>query len=351
MTERILPIQCIVPPHMLREIAGRGDAGQRRWALDTLALSERLRGRREAMGPLPAGVSVGEKQRSIFDARGGSTLPGTLARSEGEPPSSDPAVNEAYDGAGTTYDFYREAYGRNSLDDRGMRLDGSVHYGRDYDNAFWDGRQMVYGDGDGRLFRRFTVAVDVIGHELTHGVIQQEANFRYEDQPGALNESFADVFGSLVKQWGLGESADKADWLIGSNLFEPGVHGKALRSMASPGTAYDDPVLGTDPQPAEMKDYRKVDFDNGGVHINSGIPNHAFYLAATAIGGRAWETAGKVWYIALRDRLRSGADFRRAAEATAAVAAELFGAKSREQDAVRSAWDRVGVGVGVGAAR
>ena len=164
-----------------------------------------------------------------------------------------------------------------------------MHYGRGYDNAFWDGTQMVFGDGDGTVFNRFTIAVDVIGHELTHGVTEHTAALVYQGQSGALNESISDVFGSLVKQQALGQDAAAADWLIGAGLFTAQVKGVALRSMKAPGTAYDDPQLGKDPQPATMADYVETTDDNGGVHLNSGIPNHAFYLAATAIGGHAWE--------------------------------------------------------------
>src|SRR5262249_20304804 len=163
-----------------------------------------------------------------------------------------------------TYDLYFDVYGRNSIDGQGTRLDSSVHYGQAYDNAFWDGTQMVYGDGDGKLFERFTRAVDVIGHELTHGVTAHEANLDYQNQPGALNESFSDVFGSLVKQGSLAQTAGEADWLIGEGLFTAKVKGVALRSLKAPGTAYDDPVLGKDPQPATMKGYVQTTDDDGG---------------------------------------------------------------------------------------
>src|SRR5262245_37560970 len=226
-----------------------------------------------------------------------------------------------------------------------MRLDATVHYGADYDNAFWNGSQMVYGDGDGVLFRRFTGAIEVIGHELTHGVIQHEAAFEYRDQPGALNESFADVFGTLVKQRSLGQTVKEADWLIGKGLFTRAVRGKAIRSLAAPGTAYDDDVLGRDPQPSHMRGYVAGDDDHGNVHVNSGIPNHAFYLAAMAIGGRAWERAGEIWYVTLSDHLRRRADFHRAAIVTMEVAGRLFGAGGREQRAVRDAWKAVGIAV------
>jgi Zn-dependent metalloprotease len=339
------PISCILPPHILRAIVERGTPEQRAWAVQVLAVSERIRGRRELLGDIATVTALATegRQRAVYDAGGGSQLPGTPVRSEGQRPVKDAAVNEAYDGSGATWDLYHDAYGRNSIDDRGMPLVSTVHYRVGFDNAFWDGSQMVYGDGDGKIFERFTKAIDVIGHELTHGVTQYEAGLAYSEQPGALNESFSDVFGSLVKQHSLGQTADAADWLIGAGLFTPAVHGRAFRSMAAPGTAYDDPVIGRDPQPADMAHYVETADDNGGVHINSGIPNRAFYLAATAIGGFAWEQAGQVWYVTLRDRLRPDSDFKAAATLTIAVAGELFGTRSPVASAVRAAWKTVGV--------
>ena len=338
-----IPLCGILPPHILISIVARGTAEERRDALATLALSERFRGRRHLLGALAVATPAGEKRRSVFDAHHTTTLPGTLVRTEGDAPTADVEVDEAYDGAGATYDLYFEVYGRNSIDDRGMRLDSSVHYGRAYDNAFWNGTQMVYGDGDGKLFQRFTRSVDVIGHELTHGVTAHEANLDYENQPGALNESFSDVFGSLVKQRLAGQTAEAADWLIGEGLFTAKVQGVALRSMKAPGTAYDDPVLGKDPQPAAMKDYVETTDDDGGVHINSGIPNRAFYLAAVSIGGNAWEKAGQIWYDALTKRLRHDSDFSAAAKETLAAAADRYGSSGPEARAVSNAWTQVGV--------
>ena len=351
MTTRVFSLNCIVPPHMLREIALRGDPAQRAWAIRTLAVSARMRGRREVLRGFGAGAPPGGKRRAVYDARKGYELPGLIVREEGSAPARDPAVNEAYDGAGATYDLYREVFERDSLDGRGMRLDATVHYGREYDNAFWDGSQMVYGDGDGRLFRRFTAAVDVIGHELTHGVVQYEAALDYRGQPGALNESFADVFGALAKQHSLGQTAKEGDWVIGRGLFTEKVRGEGIRSMKAPGSAYDDPVLGRDPQPAHMKEYVETDEDGGGVHINSGIPNHAFYRVATALGGHAWERAGRIWYVALRDRLRRNSGFERAAALTLEVAEDLFGAASEEARTVRRGWEGVGVEAGARPAR
>lgn len=346
-------IYCILPPYIAEKIAQNGTPGQRRIALSTLAVDQTIRAVRAAQGPAAPsrrrGLSlstVTQKQRTIFDAHNTQTLPGTVVRGEGAPATGDPAVDEAYDGLGATYDLYWEVYERNSIDDAGLPLNGTVHFGQDYDNAFWDGQRMVFGDGDGQLFNRFTIAVDVMGHELTHGVTQDEAQLLYFFTPGALNESMSDVFGSLVKQRMLNQTADQADWLIGAGLFTANVNGAALRSMKAPGTAYDDPVLGKDPQPAHMSHFVFTFDDNGGVHINSGIPNHAFYLAATRIGGYAWEKAGRIWYETLRDpQLRSFSGFRAFARRTLANAGRLYGQGSPEQQAVQASWQDVGISV------
>jgi len=174
-------------------------------------------------------------------------------------------------------------------------------------------------------------------------VTQFEAGLEYHGQPGAINESISDVFGSLVKQKLNNQTAAQADWLIGVGLFKPGVQAQAVRSMKAPGTAYDDPHLGKDPQPAHMKDFVQTSDDNGGVHINSGIPNHAFFLAATALGGNAWEKAGLIWYRTLPRLGSSQADFQLFANVTFATAGELYGVGGQEQTAVREAWDQVGI--------
>ena len=348
------PLHCILPPHMLEQIAENGTQRQRECALHTLTATEQFRGQRHIASQvraIAAAVPATERERITYDAENGTALPGRVARSEDDPPTGDPAVDEAHDGAGATWSLYQEAYGRNSIDGHGMRIESSVHYDRGYDNAFWNGKQMVYGDGDDdlpeaeRLFHRFTVAIDIIGHELTHGVTQYEASLVYWDQPGALNESFSDVFGSLVKQRALGQSASAADWLIGAGLFTDNVNGQGIRSMAAPGTAYDDPVLGTDPQPAHMQDYVHTSSDYGGVHINSGIPNHAFYLAAMELGGDAWEKAGRIWYVALRDRIEARTTFPEAANLIYQVAGGLYGYGSLEQQAVQHGWAGVGIDV------
>lgn len=337
-------MRTFLPPYLLERIAGGSDPRLRECARHTLQADLGFRARAGATRLAPDSPRRGEPARYIHSAEGRQELPGRRVRSEGEGDSGDPAVDEAYHGLGATYRLFWEAFQRHSLDDRGLALVATVHYGQDYENAFWDGSQMVFGDGDGELFNRFTIALDIIAHELTHGVIQHEAALTYAHQAGALNESLSDVFGSLVKQHAGGQRAGEADWLIGAGLFTERVAGRALRSMAEPGTAYDDPLLGRDPQPGHMHDFVETQEDNGGVHINSGIPNRAFQLAATTLGGPAWEGVGRVWYDTLVDRrLARDSDFVAFAELTRDNAAGRFGASSREAEAVREAWRRVGV--------
>lgn len=283
-------------------------------------------------------------QRLIHDAQDKEVLPGVLVRSEGEDPVPDEAVNEAFDGLGAAYSLFSEVFDRDSLDGNGMPLLASVHYGQDYDNAFFDGRLMVFGDGDAEVFTGFTGSLSIIGHELSHGVISHTADLEYSGQPGALNEHCADVFGALTDQHDNSQNAEDADWLIGAGIFTPEVTGRALRSMIEPGTAYDDDVLGRDPQPGHMDDFVTTDSDNGGVHLNSGIPNRAFALAAVSVGGPAWESVGQVWYGVLTgDEITKQTDFVGFAELTIAEAAEQFGPGSDVHDAVVTGWEAVGI--------
>ncbi|MFG2961879.1 MULTISPECIES: M4 family metallopeptidase [unclassified Streptomyces] len=350
---RRTPVFCgIVPPHILDQLAQHEDGTLADSALRTLQHDSAARTRRRVTAvrtlaaiAAPAGPDA-TPRRTIYDAQHGTDLPGTKVREEGSEPGQDATVNRAYAGLGATFELYLKAYERDSIDGNGLALDATVHYDRDYDNAFWNGEQMVFGDGDGVIFTDFTSSVDVIGHELTHGVTQYTANLEYYGQSGALNESVSDVFGSLIKQYSLGQSTDQADWLIGEGLLAPGVHGVALRSMKAPGTAYDDPRLGKDPQPATMAQYVKTSRDNGGVHINSGIPNHAFYLLATALGGNAWERAGQIWYDVLTGgELASDARFTDFAKLTVTAAKARY-KEGEETEAVLKAWAQVGVQTG-----
>ena len=338
--------QCcfIIPEYMNKNIVKKGTEKQKEGAWKNLVLTEQLRGRRSVTGLMSSMFSVSDKlNRTIYDAGETETLPGKLVRSEDGKRTGGRTVSEAYDYSGATYNFYKDIFKRNSIDTRGMKLDSTVHYGEAYNNAFWNGTQMVYGDGDREIFQRFTKSIDVIGHELTHGVTQYEAALEYQGQAGALNESFSDVFGTLIKQHALKQTVDKADWLIGAGLFTRKVNGIALRSMKEPGSAYNDPTIGKDPQPGHMKDFVNTTSDNGGVHINSGIPNRAYYLTATELGGNAWEKAGYIWYVTLTEKLRESSNFQKAAYMTFDVASSVYGKGSQEQKAVQKAWNLVGI--------
>lgn len=330
----------IIPSSMLRKLAMEASEPDRERLLDQLVRSAFIRGQRSARGVAAPGllVAAGEKHRTVYDAHHATRLPGKLVRDENSPAAHDKAVNQAFDNAGTTYDFYQQVLNRNSIDGHGLRIDSSVHYSQKFNNAFWNGSQMVYGDGDGKLFTGFTGAIDVIAHELTHGVTQYTVpggGLVYEGQSGALNESISDVFGSVVKQWHLKQSVQSADWLIGAGIMTPAV-GKALRSMAHPGdTAL---TWSGDDQPGAMSGY----VQDGDVHTNSGIPNHAFFLAAMKLGGNSWDKAGPIWYQAL-PLLNPDATFADAANATVKAAGMLYGVGSAEAGAVQAAWREVGV--------
>lgn len=335
-----------VPPYVLRRLAA-GAPGSRFLGAEsqTLQVDEQLRGRRESdrdRRPLRSSRLAG--RRVIHDAAHTDILPGEVARDDNAAPVGDPAVDEASESSGQIWDLFSEQFGRRSVDGAGTTVSITVHYGRHYDNAFWDGTQLVFGDGDGEIFERFTKPMDVMAHEFTHGVTQYSAGLRYQGQPGALNESVSDVFAALAKQYVGAQTADQADWLIGEGLFLPSVHARALRSMHEPGTAYDDPRLGRDPQVGSMADYLDTADDNGGVHVNSGIPNRAFALAAIGIGGFSWERAGRIWYDALTGgRVNAQTDFAGFAEATVEAATRLFPAEPVVAGSVSAAWSEVGV--------
>ena len=293
----------------------------------------------------PAASSLTEAVRSLtretWSAEGQELPPGELGklvRKEGQAPVKDPVVDAAHDNAKIVYDFYKEVLGRDSIDGKGMKLKSVVHYGNKYNNAFWNGSSMTYGDGDGVRFTPFGNASDVVGHEMMHGVTERTAGLRYQRQSGALNESWSDVFGNLIEKW-MDKQAGKPErdgkWLIGEEIFTPGTDGDALRSMSKPGSGYD-----KDPQPGHMKDYKDTSSDNGGVHINSGIPNKAAYEVAMAIGQ---DKLSDVWFRALTKYMTSSTQFSDAANFTVQSAMDLYGATSAEAKAVAAAWVSVGL--------
>ncbi|MGE5432844.1 MAG: M4 family metallopeptidase [Syntrophomonadaceae bacterium] len=232
------------------------------------------------------------------------------------------------------YNFYKSHFNRNSFDDKGGSLTNVVHFKDKYNNAFWNGQLMSYGDGDGQKFSNLAGALDVTGHEITHGVIQYTANLAYELQPGAINESIADVFGSLI---------DSTNWLMGEDIYTPGIDGDGLRNMADPHNGKEHGQSGW--QPANFSELVVVDNDEahdwGGVHVNSGIPNKAFYNAATATS--RWK-AGQIWYRGLTVYLTKNSQFSDLRLACVNAAKDLYGDASAEQKAVEDAFTEVGIG-------
>jgi Zn-dependent metalloprotease len=291
-----------VPDTVLEQLAKSADdaiRGGARVSLHQSQISRDLRSDKTiGMEAFTAAVAGAGGARQVFDCETKWQQRVKLVRSEGDPATGDDSVNHAYDYGGVVRDFYRSVLNRNSIDNQGMDLVLNVHYGKKYMNAFWDGDEMTFGDGDGNIFTDFTKSLDVVAHELTHGVTQHTANLEYFSQSGALNEHFSDVFGTVITQFHDGQTAHDADWLIGDEIMGPTLYGEALRSMRAPGTAYDNPLMGKDPQPDHMKDYYTGPADNQGVHRNSGIPNKAFYLVAMEIGT---DKAAKIWYHALQN--------------------------------------------------
>lgn len=357
------PFCCIVPEYVLRAIVERGVAPQNtiNACHSTIEKIRQIQDARIQHGQrtesaqqqqvAEAASTLRHLKRTVYDAQNSWDFKnppkdkfmikeGGVLISEEEDPTKN--ANECYIGFKKTYDFYFDFFKRDSIDGRGLKLDGFVHFGEDFGNAIWDGKDMIFGDGDGFIFDGFTDELDVIAHEFTHGVVQYTSPLNYTLQSGALNESLADVFGVMVKQWAEDpehpQTVDQANWLIGEGIWAEGINGRALRDMKNPGTAYNDRFVGKDPQPAHWDHFQELELsvDSGGVHINSGIPNRAFYLAASMIGGYAWEGAGPIWYKALTSgKLGENATFKEFADLTIENASEHV-------DKIKKAWTRVG---------
>jgi Zn-dependent metalloprotease len=235
----------------------------------------------------------GKAEISVYNSRNTGKMKVTLIRKEGATPSTDADVNLAYENGVIVRDYFKTVLGWNSIDNAGMDLIFNVHYLIRYNNAFWDGEVMTFGDGDGVNFTSFAKSLDVTGHELAHGVIQYTAGLVYKGQSGALNEHFADVFGLAIKQWHLKQTAQTSDWLIGADCMGTKFAGKGIRSFKAPA----DEKMVMMAQPDSMATIYKGVSDNGGVHINSGILNKVFYLVSLQIGT---QEASKLWFEALK---------------------------------------------------
>ncbi|OAT86315.1 bacillolysin [Bacillus sp. MKU004] len=274
-----------------------------------------------------------------YDAKNRQRLPGSLWA------DADNIFNASYDGAavdahyyaGETYDYYKDVHNRNSYDGNGAALKSTVHYSRSYNNAFWNGQQMVYGDGDGSTFVPLSGGLDVVAHELTHAVTDTTADLIYQNESGAINESMSDVFGTLLEY----HTGNNPDWEIGEDIYTPGVSGDALRSMSDP-TKYNDP------------DHYSVRYtgtgDNGGVHINSGIGNKAAYLLSQGgthygvkVTGIGTDKVGDIYYRALTQYLTPSSNFSQLRSSVVQSASDLYGSGSAEVASVNAAFDAVGV--------
>jgi Zn-dependent metalloprotease len=344
------PIQCILPPYIADRMKD-SDTITKEELLDNELRNNRFRSDRNFFANLnvadqnllaikKAKPSKPKPTIEIHNLQKGYSLPGKFLMTTAQI-AKDKEAKHVHEGVLHTWNFYHNIFNRNSIDNAGKVLVNSIHYGKRYNNAMWNGRQMVFGDGDKKVFNSFTEDIDIIGHELAHAVTQYSANLMYEKQSGALNESFSDVFGIMIKQYALHQDVHQSNWLIGENIMIGNEY--ALRSMIAPGTAYrNHPEWDNDPQPATMDDFVKMannaNEDYGGVHYNSGIPNFAFCMAAKEVGGFAWETVGKVWYAALTKSLKEDADFIAAKKATIAQAITLFGKGSKVHRAVVKGW-------------
>jgi Zn-dependent metalloprotease len=289
------------------------------------------------------------KARRVHTSGNGSTLPGTLVRSEGGAASSDTAVNNGYDYSGATYDCYKTLFDRDSYNNAGATLTVSVHYSRNYNNAFWNGSQMVFGDGDGSTFSSLVNSFDVMAHELTHAVTGSTADLIYQNESGALNEAMSDIMAATCETWKTGGTVNANTWKIGEDIFTPGTAGDALRYMDNPtadGMSYD------------FYPERYTGFeDSGGVHLNSGIANLAFKLLVTGgthprsktsvtVPALGMDKTSRIFYRALTQYMTSTTDFAGARTATAQAATDLYDATTAA--AVQAAWDAVGVPGGTG---
>lgn len=274
----------------------------------------------------------------IFDSHGSESLPGIFI--EHPDTGGDASARRAFETTSSLARFYQGCFGRNSIDDAGNAILSSIHFSRAYCNASWNSQEMVYGDGDGLIFLDFTRSNDFIGHELTHGVTQYSAGLTYENEPGALNESISDVFGSMFRQWVAAQSVQAANWKIGADLMGPLAAERGwecVRDLANPGSPHN-----LTQQPSDYSHY----IPGGDPHDNSGIPNHAFYLAAKAIGGKSWEKTGVVWYRSLTSTHATNAmTFRDFAKLTTDTAASSFPEDAGCKTAIKQAWESVGVPV------
>jgi Zn-dependent metalloprotease len=349
MSHRAYTCVCFaLPRKLVQHLASKSEGGQRDKLLRQIDQSASMRGQRTGSPAAPAKPGKHPLHRQVFDARGKESLPGRLLRDEDDPPVGDAVADVAYENIGVTMKFYQQVLGRQAMDGKGGMVDATVHYGEDFNNAMWDGRRLVIGDGDGVRVLGLAQSLGLIAHEYSHGVMQHIVRgnlgavrvaghppIRLAGEAGALNESFADVFATMVKQWHAKQTVEEADWLIGEDVLAP-EEGKAVRSLKDPGNTR--VTWAQDGQIRHYRHYRTTDEP----HTASGIPNHAFYLTAKALGGQSWKTLGDIWFEAY-DRLYSRATFLDAAHSLMDVAGTQQRNGKSAREAIKAAWKKVGV--------
>ena len=281
-------------------------------------------------------------QRKVHTASNGTTTPGALRRAEGQATSGDNHVDTNYDRLGETYNCYKTLFGRDSINNAGITLVSTVHYARNYVNAYWDGTQMVYGDGDNVNSIPLGLDADVTTHELTHAVTQYESNLVYAGESGGLNESMSDIFAGVCESWSRKWATDADVFKVGEDIWTPGTAGDALRYMDDPAKdgisldSYGDYYVGVD------------------VHYSSGISNLVFALlskggkhprgkTSNTVPAIGPEKTGRIFYKANTDYFISTTTFEQARTYTLQAAESLYGAKSPEVTAVTEAWKAVGI--------
>ena len=337
----------IVPQKALKRLANDRSlpADQRKNFADTMKIDVELRKLRTQAtkltrvaslmaAPAVAAAVAAPPTVPVYNCNHLQSLPGTAVSNPGS--SADATAKSAFTETTSVADFYSKVFGRNSIDDAGMALISSIHYGVGYNNAFWNGSQMTYGDGDGSIFVDFTKGNDVIGHELTHGVTQHSLQLNYTNEAGGLNESLSDCFGSMFRQWEAKQNVNQADWLIGKDIMGPAAIQRGLtclRDMANPAAKH---CLA--PQPTKFSQFQP----GMDPHESSGIPNLAFYTAAMAARGNSWDKVGQIWYKSMTGFGPSPAmKMKTFANRTRAVAAQLYPGDPAIAGAVDGGWKKV----------
>jgi Zn-dependent metalloprotease len=337
----------IVPQDVLERLAKDNSLSEelRKASADTSQISVEIRKLRNQAAALTSAATLdgaalvtlaAAPMVTVYDCKHSKTLPGTPVPNPGS--SADTTAKRTFNETTGVADFYKKVFNRNSIDNAGMTMMSSIHFGVKFNNAMWNGSQMLYGDGDAAIFVDFTNGNDVIGHELTHGVTQHSLQLNYANDAGGLNESLSDCFGSMFRQWQANQDVTHADWLIGHDIMGPTAKAKGftcLRNMANPAdphclapqpTTYSQITPGMDP------------------HYSSGPPNLAFCVACKTLGGKSWEKIGQVWYRALTGFGPSpNMKMKDFADRTRKLASQMYGGTPAVAAAVDKGWKQVGL--------